>query len=94
MPWEESQRTDLADVFLKIISMMYLQKRYGKGYRTLVHQYQSNGYNIVMDVVSGAVHVVDQLCYDVIAGICKLKEDHSMGKTADWTQSDSAALWQ
>lgn len=59
----------------------------GKGYRILVHQYQSNGYNIVMDVVSGAVHVVDQLCYDVIAGICKLKEDHSLGETADWPQS-------
>ena len=27
-----------------------------------------------MDVVSGAVHVVDEVCYDVISGICKLKE--------------------
>ena len=33
-----------------------------------------------MDVVSGAVHVVDQLCYDVIAGICKLKEEHILEK--------------
>ena len=46
----------------------------------MIHQYQSNGYNIVMDVVSGAVHVVDQLCYDVIAGICKLKEEHILEK--------------
>ncbi len=28
----------------------------------------------MMDVVSGAVHVVDEVCYDVISGICKLKE--------------------
>ncbi len=40
----------------------------------MIHQYQNNGYNIVMDVVSGAVHVVDQVCYDVIAGICKSDE--------------------
>ena len=33
----------------------------------LIHQYQSNGYNIVMDVISGSVHVVDDICYDVIA---------------------------
>jgi uncharacterized protein len=32
----------------------------------LIHQYQNNGYNIVLDVYSGAVHVVDDLCYDVI----------------------------
>ncbi|MCF2555177.1 thioether cross-link-forming SCIFF peptide maturase [Faecalicatena contorta] len=33
----------------------------------MIHQYQSNGYNIVMDVISGSVHVVDDICYDVIA---------------------------
>jgi len=33
----------------------------------MIHQYKSNGYNIVLDVNSGAVHVVDELCYDVIA---------------------------
>lgn len=32
----------------------------------LVHQYKNNGYNIVMDVNSGAVHVVDELAYDII----------------------------
>ena len=26
----------------------------------MIHQYQNNGYNIVLDVNSGAVHVVDQ----------------------------------
>ena len=33
----------------------------------MIHQYRSNGYNIVMDVESGAVHVVDDVTYDVIA---------------------------
>ena len=33
----------------------------------LVHQFQSNGYNIVLDVNSGSVHVVDEAAYDIIA---------------------------
>lgn len=33
----------------------------------MVHQYKNNGYNIVMDVCSGAVHIVDDIMYDVIA---------------------------
>ena len=32
----------------------------------MVHQYRSNGYNIVLDVDSGSVHVVDDLVYDII----------------------------
>ena len=32
----------------------------------MVHQYKNNGYNIVLDVNSGAVHVVDDIVYDVI----------------------------
>ena len=33
---------------------------------SVVHQYKNNGYNIVLDVNSGAVHVVDDVTYDVI----------------------------
>ena len=32
----------------------------------MIHQYKSNGYNIVMDVNSGSVHVVDDIVYDCI----------------------------
>ena len=39
----------------------------------MIHQYKLNGYNIVLDVYSGSVHVVDDLAYDIIAMI----EDHS-----------------
>ena len=34
--------------------------------KQMIHQYKSNGYNIVMDVNSGAVHVVDDVVYDII----------------------------
>ena len=33
----------------------------------MIHQYKSNGYNIVLDVESGAVHVMDDITYDVIS---------------------------
>ena len=38
----------------------------------MIHQYKNNGYNIVLDVNSGSVHVVDDAAYDIIA----LYEDH------------------
>lgn len=33
----------------------------------MVHQYKLNGYNIVLDMCSGSVHVVDEVAYDIIA---------------------------
>ncbi len=33
----------------------------------MIHQYKLKGYNIVMDTYSGAVHVVDDLAFDIIA---------------------------
>ena len=33
----------------------------------MIHQFKLNGYNIVLDVCSGGVHVVDDLAYDAIA---------------------------
>ncbi len=33
----------------------------------MVHQYKNNGYDIVLDVNSGSIHVVDDVTYDVIA---------------------------
>lgn len=33
----------------------------------MIHQYKNNGYNIVLDVNSGSVHVVDDLVYDILA---------------------------
>ena len=33
----------------------------------MIHQYKLNGFNIMLDVCSGAVHVVDEIAYDIIA---------------------------
>jgi uncharacterized protein len=32
----------------------------------VIHQYKSNGYNIILDVNSGSVHVVDDVVYDIV----------------------------
>ena len=33
----------------------------------MVHQYQLNNYNIVLDTCSGSVHSVDDVAYDIIS---------------------------
>ncbi|MGN0715390.1 MAG: thioether cross-link-forming SCIFF peptide maturase, partial [Anaerovoracaceae bacterium] len=33
----------------------------------MIHQYKLNGYNIVLDVYSGSIHVVDDVAYDMIS---------------------------
>ena len=43
----------------------------------MVHQYQNNGFNIVMDICSGSVHVVDDIFYDVIAVLNEKNTDHT-----------------
>lgn len=40
--------------------------RFIEGWTILVHQYKMGGYNIVIDVNSGAIHVVDDMTYDMI----------------------------
>ena len=42
----------------------------------MVHQYQLNGCNIVLDTCSGSIHVVDEVAYDIIG----LFETHSAGE--------------
>lgn len=41
----------------------------------MIHQYKNNGYNIVLDVNSGCVHVVDDMVYDMISLIEPLVEE-------------------
>lgn len=43
----------------------------------LIHQYKNNGYNIVLDVNSGSVHVVDEKVYDVIARMVENKLENA-----------------
>ena len=39
----------------------------------MIHQYKLGGYNIVLDVCSGGVHIVDDIAYDII----EMYEDHN-----------------
>lgn len=41
----------------------------------MIHQYKLNGYNIVLDVYSGAVHCVDDVAYDIIGMYDKYTKD-------------------
>jgi uncharacterized protein len=41
----------------------------------MIHQYKLNGYNIVLDVCSGSVHVVDDVAYDIISDFENKEKD-------------------
>ena len=65
----------------------------------MIHQYKNNGYNIVLDVNSGSVHVVDELVYDVIALLEERKiragdrgslKGHVTQRRSFWKHSTSA----
>ena len=45
----------------------------------MIHQYKNNGYNIVLDVNSGSVRVVDDMVYDIIG----LYENNTLEQIAD-----------
>lgn len=54
----------------------------------MVHQYKNNGYNIVLDVCSGSVHVVDDLVYDVIALYEELNREEIAKKLPQYSKED------
>ena len=58
----------------------------------MIHQYKLNGYNIVLDICSGSVHVVDEVAYDIISVFEEKGKDAVItdisGKYADIPLSD------
>lgn len=54
----------------------------------MIHQYKNNGYNIVLDVCSGSVHVVDDLVYDVIALYEQLNRDEIIGRLPQYSKEE------
>ena len=46
----------------------------------MIHKYKLNGYNIVLDINSGGVHVVDELTYDLLDNVEPPFED----KCPEW----------
>ena len=58
----------------------------------MIHQYKQNGYNIVLDSLSGSVHAVDEVAYDII-GMFETTEKDEIVKTIlekypDLTEAD------
>ena len=49
----------------------------------MVHQYKLNGYNIVLDICSGGVHVVDDITYDIIEAFEKATRDEVISKICE-----------
>ncbi len=54
----------------------------------MVHQYKNNGYNILLDVNSGAVHVVDDIVYDMIPMYENMNLDEINAKLGDKYKAD------
>lgn len=46
----------------------------------MIHQYKLSGYNIVLDICSGAVHVVDDVAYDIIADFENINKEEIIDK--------------
>ena len=49
----------------------------------MIHQYKSNGYNIVLDINSGSVHVVDDLVYDVLEQMQKSDDGEEISRNLE-----------
>lgn len=54
----------------------------------MIHQYKNNGYNIVLDVCSGSVHVVDDIVYDVIALYEEFNQDEIVSKLSRYPEKE------
>ncbi len=66
----------------------------------MIHQYRLGGYNIVLDVCSGSVHVVDEVAYDIIGMFEENERDTVLAAVAqkyadrkDITQADIAECY-
>ena len=49
----------------------------------MIHKYKLNGFNIVLDVNSGGVHIVDELTYDLLDNIEPPFEEHCSEKVIE-----------
>ncbi|MFQ8690449.1 MAG: thioether cross-link-forming SCIFF peptide maturase, partial [Blautia sp.] len=56
----------------------------------LIHQYRNNGYNIVLDVNSGCIHVVDEVVYGVVALLDQGKSEEEIQQSlgGEFSQED------
>ncbi|MCX4270207.1 MAG: thioether cross-link-forming SCIFF peptide maturase [Lachnospiraceae bacterium] len=54
----------------------------------MIHQYQNNGYYIVLDVNSGSVHAVDKIVYDVIPLFEQYKKEEIVEQLKEQYQAE------
>lgn len=59
-----------------------------QGEIVVIHQYKNNGYNIVLDVCSGAVHVVDDLMYDMIEKFQDMEKEELFDSLKHYDRAD------
>ena len=67
----------------------------------MIHQYKLGGFNVVLDVCSGSVHVVDEVAYDVISLFEELGRDEIIekmlekyGSSEEVTREDIAGCYE
>ena len=61
----------------------------------MIHQYQQGGYNIVLDVCSGSVHVVDAVAYDIISMFESAEKERILAAMAEkYPQLDAGDIAQ
>ena len=61
----------------------------------MIHQYQQGGYNIVLDVCSGSVHVVDAVAYDIISMFESAEKEQILAAMAEkYPQLDAGDIAQ
>ena len=61
----------------------------------MIHQYQQGGYNIVLDVCSGSVHVVDEVAYDIISMFESAEKERILAAMAEkYPQLDAGDIAQ
>ena len=61
----------------------------------MIHQYQQGGYNIVLDVCSGSVHVVDEVAYDIISMFESAEKEQILAAMAEkYPQLDAGDIAQ
>ena len=58
----------------------------------MIHQYKFDKLNIVLDVASGSIHLVDDIAYDVIALFEDAKKEEVVNKIYEKYKSESVSL--
>ncbi len=69
-------------MFAAYYKLLVMEAVWERG-KSVIHQYKNNGYNIVLDTNSGAIHVVDDLVYDVIELLQEQKSEEQIHRQLD-----------